>query len=71
MDQDTTTIALAATVIITLFANYRARKPKELGRSWHMPWNGVQFVGILLALLFLRHLLSLTGNDLPPMPSRR
>lgn len=71
MDQDTTIITLGITVFTTVFANYRSRQPRELGKSWHVPWDGIQFMGILLALLLIRHLLSLSGNDLPPMPSRR
>jgi hypothetical protein len=37
----------------------------ELGRSWHVPWNGILFLGLLAFLLLLRHQLSLSGIDLP------
>ncbi|VAV89720.1 hypothetical protein MNBD_ALPHA02-1978 [hydrothermal vent metagenome] len=65
MDQTLTYILMGITALLTLFALYRARKPKELGKSWHIPWNGVLFLGMMVFLLLVRHQLSLSGIELP------
>ncbi|WP_417624107.1 hypothetical protein [Paremcibacter congregatus] len=65
MDQTLTLILMAVTTLVAAFALYKARKPLELGRSWHVPWNGILFLGLLAFLLLLRHQLSLSGIDLP------
>lgn len=65
MDQTLTLILMAFTALLTLLSLVKARHPKELGRSWHVPWNGLIFLGILSLLVLLRHQLSLSGIDLP------
>jgi hypothetical protein len=51
--------------LITGFSLYKARQPKELGKSWHIPWNGILFLGFLSILLLIRHQLALYGIELP------
>jgi len=65
MDQSVTYILMALVIAICAIALYKARQPKELGKSWHTPWNGILFLGILSLLLLTRHLLSLHGIELP------
>jgi hypothetical protein len=43
-------------------ANIMSRRPKEIGRAWTIPWNGLQFVFILVAILMIRHLITLHGG---------
>lgn len=65
MDQSLTYISMAVTLVVAGIALYKARQPLELGRSWHVPWNGILFLGLLVFLLLLRHQLTLSGIDLP------
>lgn len=65
MNQTLTLILISLTAAITLLAVFRARRPRELGKSWHLPWNGILFLGLLCLLLLARHQLSLSGIDLP------
>ena len=65
MDQTLTYIFMALTALLSGFAMYKARMPKELGKSWHIPWNGLLFLSLLLLLLLIRHQFSLSGIDLP------
>ncbi|MBL4802402.1 MAG: hypothetical protein JKY45_10955 [Emcibacter sp.] len=65
MDQTLTTILMILTALITGICLYKARQPKTLGQSWHVPWNGILFLGLMSLLLLIRHQLSLSGIDLP------
>lgn len=65
MDQDITFIFMGLTAAITVFALFKVRKPREMGRLWHIPWNGVLFLCFLVLLLLIRHQLSLSGIELP------
>ena len=65
MDQTLTYILMGLTTLLTGFSLYKARQPKELGKSWHIPWNGILFLGLMSLLLLVRHQLSLSGIDLP------
>lgn len=66
MTQTLTIALISLTILITVMAIIMARRPRELGKSWHIPWNGVIFLGLLSLLLLIRHQLSLSGIDLPP-----
>lgn len=63
MDEDITIGLLGATIFMVLFANYRSRKPRKPGRAWQVPWNAVQFIGLLIILLSARHLLGFYGAE--------
>lgn len=65
MDQTFTYIALIVITALFGLALFKARQPKELGKSWHIPWNGIIFLCLLLILLLIRHILSLNGIELP------
>ncbi|WP_417317680.1 hypothetical protein [Emcibacter sp.] len=63
MDIVTTYSLLALSLVLTGLANIMARRPKEIGRAWTIPWNGLQFVFILIAILMIRHLITLYGGS--------
>jgi len=65
MDQTLTYIFMIVITFLSGVALYKARKPKELGKSWHIPWNGLLFLGIMALLLLIRHQFSLSGIELP------
>ena len=65
MDQNLTYIFMALTAVITGLSAYKARKPKELGKSWHVPWNGILFLGLMVLLVLVRHQMSLSGVEMP------
>ena len=63
MDIITTYSLLALSIALTVVANFMARRPKEIGRAWTIPWNGLQFLFILVAILMIRHLVTLHGGS--------
>jgi len=65
MDQNLTYILMIAATIISGFALFKARKPKELGKSWHIPWNAIVFLGLIFLLLLIRHQFTLSNIDFP------
>lgn len=65
MDHFITFFSLAVVTLLGALALYKARQPKELGKSWHIPWNGIIFLCLLVILLLIRHVLSLYGIELP------
>lgn len=67
MDMRLTLAWLAAAVLVAAFANWRARRPHELGQLPLVPWNGVQFLALLAIIMLLAHVVSLaTGTPLLP-----
>lgn len=63
MDKELTIGVLIVTIFMVTFANYRSRKPRKMGRAWQVPWNAVQFVGVLMLFLTARHLLGFYGAE--------
>ncbi len=52
-------------------AGYLARRPRELGKLQWIPYNGVQFVALVIVILAIAHLISLlTGQPLEGRFSR-
>lgn len=62
MDLHTTLAILIVAVTITLGANLLSRRPQPPDRIWHLPYNGIQFVGILVIILMLAHLVTLLSG---------
>jgi predicted ferric reductase len=60
MSYSATLTILALALAVTVFANLRARRPPELGRIRWLPYSGLQFVGILVIILMLAHLVTLS-----------
>ncbi len=65
MEQGLTYLLMTFIILLSAVALYKVRQPRELGKSWHIPWNGVLFLNLLILLLLIRHLLALSGIDLP------
>jgi hypothetical protein len=60
----TLAILLAALAVAAL-ANYRERRPREIGKVPLISYSAIQMVAVVVALLMLAHLLSLiTGQPL-------
>lgn len=65
MDQTLTYVFMALSALLAALALFKVRQPKELGKTWHIPWNGLLFASLLLLLILIRHQFSLSGVDLP------
>lgn len=71
MDLTTTLIVLGLAAALAGFANYKTRRPGEPGRPSLVPYAGLQYVGLLLIVLMLAHLVTLlTGTPLVGRLSR-
>jgi hypothetical protein len=56
---------LFAALAIGALANWRERRPRELGRPPLVPYTAIQVVAVLVIILMLAHLVSLlTGQPL-------
>ena len=63
MDLQTTLIILVAGLALTGFANWKSRQEYRPGELPLIPYNGLQFVGILVVFLMAAHLITLyTGQ---------
>jgi hypothetical protein len=66
-----TLIILACGLALAGFANFMSRRPTEPGRPRLVPYTGLQFVGLLLVILMLAHLVTLlTGTPLQGRSAR-
>ncbi len=69
MDMTTTLVIMGIAAIVTGFANYKSRQPYEPGKLPWLPYNGLQFVGLIIVFLMAAHLITLiTGK---PFTGRR
>ena len=60
-----TLLILALAVGVAGLANWRERRPGDLGQPPLIPWTAVQMVALVVAILMLAHLVSLaTGTPL-------
>lgn len=63
MGETTTLIVLGIAAIITVAANLMSRRPYEPGRLPLIPYAAVQFIGVVVILLMLAHLITIwTGT---------
>ena len=63
MTMPVTVAILIVSLVIAIFANYKARRPYEPGKLPWIPYTAVQFVAILVFVLMLGHMVSLwTGK---------
>jgi hypothetical protein len=60
-----TLAVLFAALVVAALANWRERRPRELGRPPLVPYTAIQVVAVLVIVLMLAHLVSvLTGQPL-------
>lgn len=59
MGLSTTLIILAAAVVAFVVALFQHRRPRELGHVSLLPYGGIQFAALVLAVLMVAHLISL------------
>lgn len=56
---------LIAALALAGLANWRERRPRQLGQPALVPWIAIQIVAVVIAILMLAHLVSLlTGTPL-------
>jgi len=53
---------LVASSIIFGCANYMSRRPSEPGIPKLVPWTGLQFIGLVVVILMLAHLVTLLSG---------
>ena len=65
MSMTATLVILGLGLALTVFANVMARRPVEPGDVRLIPYNGLQFLGLVVVILMLAHLVTLlTGTPL-------
>ena len=58
-----TLVILGLAVVLVGFANYKSRQKPQPGQVRMVPYLGLQFLGILVVILMLAHLITLlTGK---------
>jgi uncharacterized membrane protein len=62
MDMATTLTSLMVSLTLLGFANWRSRRPYVMGKLPLIPWNGVQFVALVVAIALLAHVFALAGS---------
>lgn len=63
MSLDVTLILLGVGVVVTVFSNWKARQEYEPGQMPLIPYNGLQFVGMLIIFVTIAHLISLVTGE--------
>jgi hypothetical protein len=65
MSLELTLAVLFAALAVAALANWRERRPRDLGRAPLVPYTAIQMVAVLVVILMLAHLVSLlTGQPL-------
>jgi hypothetical protein len=65
MSLELTLAVLFTALVVAALANWRERRPRELGRPPLVPYTAIQVVAVLVVILMLAHLVSLlTGQPL-------
>ncbi|MEK9946218.1 MAG: hypothetical protein VW999_09555 [Alphaproteobacteria bacterium] len=57
-----TLIVLGASVVAFVAALYLHRRPRELGDVTLLPYGGIQFAALVLAVLMIAHLITLLSG---------
>jgi len=60
MSMEVTLVLLTIAFCVTAVANILSRRPHRPGRIWTLPYNGIQFVGLVVILMMCAHLITLT-----------
>lgn len=65
MSLPVTLVILVGALGLAALANWRERRPRELGQPALVPWIAVQIIGVVVAVVMAAHLVSLlTGVPL-------
>ena len=65
MSLEPTIAVLLAALLVAGIANWRERRPRDLGRPSLVPYSAIQALAVLVIILMLAHLASLlTGTPL-------
>ena len=56
-----TLVGLAIATVIFAWANWRARRPVELGKVRMVPYTAVMFAALVVILLMVAHAMTLLG----------
>ena len=65
MGLELTLAVLFAALAIAALANWRERRPRDVGRPPLVPYTAIQAIAVLVAILMLAHVVSLlTGQPL-------
>jgi uncharacterized membrane protein YidH (DUF202 family) len=60
-----TLVLLLAALAIAAYANWRERRPRDLGRPPLVPYTAIQVIAVVAIIIMLAHLVSLlTGQPL-------
>ena len=59
MNFEVTISIFIAGFFLIIVAFFKSRQPKEIGKPWSVPWNGVIFLCILTLMVMINHLLAL------------
>lgn len=60
-----TLVVMAASAVVFVVALFLHRRPRELGDVTLLPYGGIQFIALVVAVLMAAHLISLlTGSPL-------
>ena len=60
-----TLAVLLAALAIAAYANWRERRPRDLGRPPLVPYTAIQVIAVVAIIIMLAHLVSLlTGHPL-------
>ncbi len=63
MDLPFTTTIFCIGLVLTIIANVLSRRPRQPDRIWVVPYNALQFIGILTMIVMGAHLVTLlTGR---------
>ena len=62
MGLTTTLIVLAVSAVAFAIALFQHRRPRELGEVTMLPYGGIQFAALVVAVLMVAHLLSLLSG---------
>jgi hypothetical protein len=65
MSLELTLAVLFAALAVAALANWRERRPRDVGRPPLVPYTAIQVIAVLVVVLMLAHLVSLlTGQPL-------
>jgi hypothetical protein len=68
MSLTVTLLVLVVALAVAGFANYRERRPREIGKVPLMSYAAIQMIALVVVVLMLAHLVSLTMGT--PLKSR-